>query len=130
VSANSKHKSKAFSSSASLPVSASSANASASRCSGLPEWGGQPVKRLYLFLEDGRGDILLTLRYLDQIRARGVEEIIACMKPRQYEPDFTEFLRAQPWMPPIVWNPDALANHKIEYAIGSGGIECCLGATP
>jgi hypothetical protein len=94
----------------------------------LPEWRGQPVKKLHLFLEDGRGDVLLTLRYLESIKARGVKEIIACMPPDRYEANFTDLLRAQTWMVPIVWHPEKWADgsDRIEHAIGSGGIECCL----
>jgi Glycosyltransferase family 9 (heptosyltransferase) len=98
----------------------------------LPQWLGQPVDRLHVFLENGRGDVLCTMRYLNAIKARGVREIIACMPPNLYEADFTDLLRNQIWMPKIEWRPVEWSHgkDKIKFAVGSDGIEARLDTRP
>jgi hypothetical protein len=88
----------------------------------LPSWSGGPAKQLHLILQDGLGDIFCTLRYLEQIRARGVQEISAWAFDR-YSEDFIAFLNAQTWMPRIKRIP----SEPIAYAEWHKSIDCMIG---
>ncbi len=93
----------------------------------LPYWTGGPAERLHIFIDDGFGDAIYELRYLDLIKARGVKEIVVCV-PSQYGEDFAALLRVQPWMPRVVMCPKNFSKLRgqITCAISAGDIDCTL----
>jgi len=100
---------------------------------GIAQWNGGPTEHLHLILEDGLGDVLCTLRYLDQIRSRGVQRISAwAYDIPKYSDDFIDFLNSQEWMPRIRRLPSdpeefQAWRNSVRACIGTGEIEPALG---
>jgi hypothetical protein len=93
----------------------------------LPYWQGQPCETLHIFEDDGYGDVLYSMRYLEKIRSKGVKQIVICL-PKQYGEDLAALLRAQPWMPKVIMVPENFAKlrKQITCAISSGDIDHTL----